>query len=180
VPERCKGKIEIPLQGAAPVSDVDFRRMLLCINWRLGFRQSSFHHITRASQRVASTSEHNRWFPDMLLSPCAFRLRVSHQAQELPLSSSRLNRGYNKAPAWRTARSNLAIPWQDGYGSLLDLAEACDVPVRWSCRTGVCHNCESGLLAGDVRYDTEPVDPPPDGNVLICLARPRGPIVLDL
>jgi ferredoxin-NADP reductase/MOSC domain-containing protein YiiM/ferredoxin len=78
------------------------------------------------------------------------------------------------------ARSNLAIPWQDGYDSLLDLAEACDVPVRWSCRAGVCHNCESGLLAGDVRYDTEPVDPPPDGNVLICLARPRGPIVLDL
>jgi hypothetical protein len=78
------------------------------------------------------------------------------------------------------ARSNLAIPWQDGYGSLLDLAEACDVPVRWSCRTGVCHNCESGLLAGDVRYDTEPIDPPPDGNVLICLVRPRGPIVLDL
>jgi hypothetical protein len=23
--------------------------------------------------------------------------------------------------------------------SLLELAEACDVPVRWSCRAGVCH-----------------------------------------
>jgi len=30
----------------------------------------------------------------------------------------------------------------------LELAEACDVPVRWSCRTGVCHNCESGLIPG--------------------------------
>jgi ferredoxin-NADP reductase/MOSC domain-containing protein YiiM/ferredoxin len=78
------------------------------------------------------------------------------------------------------ARSDLAIAWQDGYGSLLDLAEACDVPVRWSCRTGVCHNCESGLLSGEVRYDPEPVDPPADGNVLICSARPRGPVVLDL
>ncbi len=28
--------------------------------------------------------------------------------------------------------------------SLLELAEACDVPVRWSCRAGVCHNCEVG------------------------------------
>jgi ferredoxin-NADP reductase len=78
------------------------------------------------------------------------------------------------------ARSGLAVPWPDGYDSLLDLAEACDVPVRWSCRTGVCHNCESGLLSGEVRYDPEPVDPPAAGNVLICSARPRGPVVLDL
>ncbi len=82
------------------------------------------------------------------------------------------------------ARSDLTVPWPDaggrGGGSLLDLAEACDVPVRWSCRTGVCHNCESGLLAGDVSYDPEPVDPPAAGNVLICSARPLGPVVLDL
>ena len=78
------------------------------------------------------------------------------------------------------ARSDLAVPWRDGYSSLLDLAEACDVPVRWSCRTGVCHNCESGLLSGEVRYDPEPVDPPADGNVLICSARPHGAVVLDL
>ena len=49
------------------------------------------------------------------------------------------------------ARSDLTVPWRDGDSSLLDLAEACDVPVRWSCRTGVCHTCESGLLAGDVQ-----------------------------
>ncbi|AGZ42874.1 MOSC and FAD-binding oxidoreductase domain-containing protein [Actinoplanes friuliensis] len=78
------------------------------------------------------------------------------------------------------ARSGLSVPWQDGYGSLLDLAEACDVPVRWSCRASVCHNCESGLLAGEVRYDPEPADPPADGTVLICSSRPTGPVVLDL
>jgi ferredoxin-NADP reductase/MOSC domain-containing protein YiiM len=78
------------------------------------------------------------------------------------------------------ARSGLAVPWPDRYGSLLEFAEACDVPVRWSCRIGVCHNCESGLLAGEVAYDPEPIDPPADGNVLICSARPRGPLVLDL
>jgi ferredoxin len=54
------------------------------------------------------------------------------------------------------------------------------VPVRWSCRTGVCHNCESGLLSGEVGYDPEPVDPPAEGNVLICSSRPAGPVVLDL
>jgi ferredoxin len=78
------------------------------------------------------------------------------------------------------ARSDLTVPWSDGYGSLLELAEACDVPVRWSCRTGVCHNCESGLLSGEVHYDPEPVDPPAEGNVLICSTRPRNPLVLDL
>jgi hypothetical protein len=65
------------------------------------------------------------------------------------------------------ARSDLAVAWPDRYGSLLEFAEACDVPVRWSCRAGVCHNCESGLLSGDVRYNPEPVDPPAAGNVLI-------------
>ncbi|OLE23880.1 MAG: sulfurase [Actinobacteria bacterium 13_1_20CM_3_71_11] len=83
-------------------------------------------------------------------------------------------------PAVSFARSGLTVPWPDAAGSLLDLAEACDVPVRWSCRTGVCHNCESGLLSGGVRYDPEPVDPPAEGNVLICSARPQGPVVLDL
>jgi ferredoxin-NADP reductase/ferredoxin len=77
-------------------------------------------------------------------------------------------------------RSDLTVPWRADYGSLLDLAEACDVPTRWSCRTGVCHNCESGLLSGEVGYAPEPVDPPAAGNVLICSAQPRGAVVLDL
>ncbi|MBM2615055.1 MOSC domain-containing protein [Actinoplanes sp. LDG1-06] len=85
-----------------------------------------------------------------------------------------------RGPEVSFARSGLAVPWPDEGESLLALAEACDVPVRWSCRIGVCHTCESGLLAGEVTYTTEPVDPPADGNVLICSALPRGPVVLDL
>jgi hypothetical protein len=50
-------------------------------------------------------------------------------------------------PTIEFARSNLAVPWSDDYASLLELAEASDVPVRWSCRTGVCHNCETTLIA---------------------------------
>jgi ferredoxin-NADP reductase/MOSC domain-containing protein YiiM len=83
-------------------------------------------------------------------------------------------------PAVSFVRSDLSVPWPDSAGSLLELAEACDVPVRWSCRVGVCHNCETGLLSGEVEYTTEPVDPPADGNVLICSSRPRSPVVLDL
>ncbi|GAA0581045.1 MOSC and FAD-binding oxidoreductase domain-containing protein [Paractinoplanes ferrugineus] len=83
-------------------------------------------------------------------------------------------------PSVSFARSGLTVPWPTDEPSLLELAEACDVPVRWSCRTGVCHNCESGLLSGDVTYTLDPVDPPAAGNALICCSRPNGPIVLDL
>ena len=83
-------------------------------------------------------------------------------------------------PAIAFARSDLTIPWSGDYGSLLELAEACDVPVRWSCRTGVCHTCETTLIAGDVDYSPDPVEPPGPGSVLICCSRPRDDIVLDL
>ena len=78
------------------------------------------------------------------------------------------------------ARSNLAIPWSKDYASLLELAEACDVPVRWSCRTGVCHTCETTLIAGNVEYNPDPVEPPVDGSALICCSQPRDDVVLDL
>jgi ferredoxin-NADP reductase/MOSC domain-containing protein YiiM/ferredoxin len=83
-------------------------------------------------------------------------------------------------PTIAFARSDLAIPWSDDYGSLLEFAEACDVPVRWSCRTGVCQTCETTLIAGRVAYSPDPVEPPPDGSVLICCSQARGELVLDL
>jgi ferredoxin-NADP reductase/MOSC domain-containing protein YiiM/ferredoxin len=83
-------------------------------------------------------------------------------------------------PTIEFARSNLAIAWSSDYMSLLELAEACDVPVRWSCRTGVCHNCETTLIAGEVHYSPDPVEPPTDGSALICCSQPRDDIVLDL
>jgi ferredoxin-NADP reductase/MOSC domain-containing protein YiiM/ferredoxin len=83
-------------------------------------------------------------------------------------------------PTIEFARSNLAVPWSSDYASLLEVAEACDVPVRWSCRTGVCHSCETTLIAGDVDYRPGPVEPPADGSVLICCSQPRDGVVLDL
>jgi ferredoxin-NADP reductase/MOSC domain-containing protein YiiM/ferredoxin len=78
------------------------------------------------------------------------------------------------------SRSNLSVPWDERYPSLLDLAEACDVPVAFGCRNGTCHNCESGLLAGEVSYHIEPLEPPPDGRVLVCSTRPSTELTLDL
>jgi ferredoxin len=79
------------------------------------------------------------------------------------------------------ARSGVAAHWKAaGYLSLLELAEACDVPVRWACRTGVCHTCESGLVSGKVVYGPEPLERPAEGNVLVCCSQPTGDVVIDL
>ena len=78
------------------------------------------------------------------------------------------------------ARSGLSVRWGSAFHSLLEFAEACDVPVRWSCRTGVCHTCETGLIVDAVSYQPDPVEPPADGNALICCSRPKGDIVIDL
>jgi MOSC domain-containing protein YiiM/ferredoxin-NADP reductase len=79
------------------------------------------------------------------------------------------------------ARSGIAAHWNaSAYQSILELAESCDVPVRWSCRTGVCHNCESGLVSGAIAYEPEPLDKPADGNLLICCSRPVRDTVIDL
>ena len=83
-------------------------------------------------------------------------------------------------PSISFSRSGLDVPWSDKFQSLLEFAEACDVPVRWACRTGVCHTCETALIGGQVLYDPEPIDQPAGGNVLICCARPTTDIELDL
>jgi MOSC domain-containing protein YiiM/ferredoxin-NADP reductase len=87
----------------------------------------------------------------------------------------------NTGPLVSFARSGIAAHWNaSAYQSILELAEACDVPVRWSCRSGVCHNCESGLVSGAVAYRPAPLDEPADGNVLVCCSQPSGDVVVDL
>ncbi|GAA4586132.1 MOSC and FAD-binding oxidoreductase domain-containing protein [Planotetraspora phitsanulokensis] len=83
-------------------------------------------------------------------------------------------------PLLTFARSGLSVRWSPGYRSVLDLADACDVQTRWSCRTGVCHTCVTPLLSGEVGYSPDPLEPPAAGEVLICCARPRDDVVLDL
>jgi len=78
------------------------------------------------------------------------------------------------------ARSGISVPFAPGRRSVLDLADACDVATRWGCRTGVCHTCTTPLLSGGVTYSPDPLEPPPDGDVLICCARPGTDIVLDM
>jgi ferredoxin-NADP reductase/MOSC domain-containing protein YiiM len=78
------------------------------------------------------------------------------------------------------ARSGITATWDSKFTSLLELAEACDVPVRWSCRTGVCHTCMTGLIAGSISYNPEPLERPAPGNVLVCCSQPNAGVTLDL
>jgi ferredoxin-NADP reductase/MOSC domain-containing protein YiiM len=96
--------------------------------------------------------------------------RAPHVPQDDPATGLRVS----------FARSGIVAHWKSSCRSILELAEACDVPVRWSCRTGVCHNCESGLVSGMVAYEPRPLDKPADGNLLICCSQPVGDVVVDL
>ncbi len=78
------------------------------------------------------------------------------------------------------ARSGISTRFGPSWPSVLDLADACDVPTRWSCRTGVCHTCVTPLLSGQISYSPEPLEPPADGEVLICCTQPKTDLVLDM
>jgi ferredoxin-NADP reductase/MOSC domain-containing protein YiiM len=78
------------------------------------------------------------------------------------------------------ARSGITAAWDRKFASLLELAEACDVPVRWSCRIGVCHTCMTGLIDGSIIYNPEPLEKPAPGNLLVCCSQPSAGVTLDL
>ncbi|HEX3815544.1 MAG TPA: MOSC and FAD-binding oxidoreductase domain-containing protein [Mycobacteriales bacterium] len=78
------------------------------------------------------------------------------------------------------ARSGLTVRWSQGHASLLELADACDIPTRYSCRSGVCHTCITPVLAGDIAYAPDPLEMPGSDEALICCAHPDSDLVLDL
>jgi ferredoxin-NADP reductase/MOSC domain-containing protein YiiM len=78
------------------------------------------------------------------------------------------------------ARSGLIVRWSERHRSLLELADSCDVPTRYSCRTGVCHTCITPVLSGDFDYAPEPLEVPDTATALICCAHPASDLVLDL
>lgn len=100
--------------------------------------------------------------------------RSSHPPVHAPLGAP------GSGPQISFIRSGLTVPWNSRFASLLELAEACDVPVQWSCRTGVCHTCECSLIGGTVDYEPDPLAPPAAGSVLICCSRPSSDVEVDL
>ena len=85
-----------------------------------------------------------------------------------------------RGPSIAFARSDVSATWEDGFASLLELAEAHDVSTGSSCRVGACHGCRATVLSGSVRHDPAPAAAPPAGSALLCCARPDGDVVLDV
>jgi ferredoxin-NADP reductase/MOSC domain-containing protein YiiM len=137
---------------------------------------SAFMHDLTAglsAQGVSGDRIHSEIFgvaPASISGIAASRARSPHLPEGPPGSGATVS----------FARSGLNVRWETSFQSLLELAEACDVPARWSCRAGACHTCESGLIAGAVEYSPDPIDPPANGAVLICCSRPRSDVVIDL
>lgn len=84
------------------------------------------------------------------------------------------------APSVRFGPSGVEVPWDDACPSLLDLAERAGLHPDFNCRAGLCGTCMSTLVSGAVEYFEEPLDPPPEGKLLLCCSRPAGPVVIDL
>ncbi|MDT5017566.1 MAG: hypothetical protein QOD39_3726, partial [Mycobacterium sp.] len=78
------------------------------------------------------------------------------------------------------ARSGLSVNWSPGFHTLLELAESCDVPTRYACRSGVCHTCVTPVIEGTTDYSQPPLEEPADGTVLLCTSTPHTDLVLDL
>ena len=171
---------------------------------RLGEDFNATGHLSRSlfeAARVPSQAEvylcgPNRFMADMKIELANFGVAPERIRIELFNGSEPMTPGVvsgatrtphapaddaNTGPLVSFARSGIAAHWKpSAYQSILELAEACDVPVRWACRTGVCHSCESGLVSGAVVYEPEPLDKPADGNVLVCCSQPIRDVVIDL
>lgn len=72
------------------------------------------------------------------------------------------------------------IAWNPACGSLLEFAEWCGYAPPFSCRTGICNSCVTPLVAGQVGYVQPPLDPPADGYLLLCSAKPLTSVTLAL
>jgi ferredoxin-NADP reductase/ferredoxin len=161
------GRLDIPLLDRLGVSpDADF---YLC-------GPSAFLRSFTAGLRERGTDSvrvHTEVFgPEESITPGISR--SSRPPAHLPSGPP------GRGPQVSFTRSGIAVPWDARFQSLLELAEACDVPVRWSCRTGVCHTCECALIGGVVEYQPDLLEPPAEGNALICCSRPSSEVEIDL
>ncbi len=133
---------------------------------------------------------------DMRAALIAAGLDPAHIHRELfgampPINPGIIDGGTRKAPhppagaagtgpSIAFTRSGLTVNWSRDYDNILDLAEACDVPTRFACRSGVCHLCKTGIVSGTITYVRTPLEPPERRTVLICSAAPQSDLVLDL
>ncbi|WP_262032474.1 2Fe-2S iron-sulfur cluster-binding protein [Microvirga sp. Mcv34] len=81
----------------------------------------------------------------------------------------------------RFAKSNKVVPLPPDQ-SVLEVAEAADVPIDYSCRVGICGICKTKLLEGQVTMEVDEALTPEDkaqNIILACQAKSIGNLVVD-
>ena len=76
--------------------------------------------------------------------------------------------------------SGETILWSPQYESILELAEAHDVPIESGCRSGSCGTCEAAILSGKVRHQGDHEVACGPGRCLPCIAIPDGALELEV
>jgi len=84
------------------------------------------------------------------------------------------------APIVTFSKSGKQIAWDRDAGSILALAEASGIEVECGCRAGCCGSCETRIERGEVDYSQIPEADIGAGHCLLCIASPRGDLVLSI
>ncbi len=69
---------------------------------------------------------------------------------------------------------------QEEYPSLLAALEHHQVAVEYQCREGYCGSCRTRLVAGEVRWLTEPLAFIQPGEILPCCCQAQGDIEIEM
>ena len=162
-----RGRVDIPLlKQLLPFDDYDF---YLC--GPPPFMKSLYCGLLSLS--VPEARIHYEFFgPGSILQDVA----EPASQREMPPAEAELVGGIQVA----FARSGLTVGWDPGCDSILDLAERQGLSPDYSCRSGICHTCISEIVEGEVEYLEEPLDDPGPGQILICCARPKTSLVIEI
>ena len=76
-------------------------------------------------------------------------------------------------------KSGKTLVWDSTFGSLLDFAEANEVPIDSGCRAGNCGTCLTAIKSGEIDLVGEPGSEPESGSCLACISVPKQDMTLD-
>lgn len=106
--------------------------------------------------------------------PASIRRHHAEPAQTspAPVSGTTINVHFSK--------TGKQLPWQEGCGTLLELAEAHGISVNTGCRSGSCGSCQTVIQSGEVHYPQAPDFDPEPGTCLMCIGTPKTSVTLEL
>mgnify|MGYP000029128189 CR=1 FL=1 len=77
-------------------------------------------------------------------------------------------------------KSQQTLRWDPNQESLLTFTEQQGIKAASGCRYGACQACECTLVSGQVQYPEDVHAPGGKNKVLLCSARPKSDLVIDL